>query len=106
MQRLNVSLTIDIPEEYVLITKLEFEELKSKELSGVYWNMKDLELRVNRKQEWIKENVLYPIRFRRILDSENGGFVFYPRSKGQTWSFQASKMAEFLDDNFVQIFSI
>nr|WP_309099212.1 DUF771 domain-containing protein [Fredinandcohnia onubensis] len=27
----------------VLITKIEFEQLKQNELSGVYWNMKDLE---------------------------------------------------------------
>jgi phage pi2 protein 07 len=60
---------------------------------------------VNRKSEWIKENILYPLRFRKVLDAHNGGFVFYPRNKGQTWTFQASKMAKFLDENFDRIFS-
>ncbi len=41
----------------------------------------------------------------KILDEENGGFVFYPKSKGQTWSFQASKMAKFLDEYFDRIFA-
>lgn len=104
MQQLNVSLSIPIPADSVLISKVELEELKRNNLSGVYWNMKDLENRINRKQEWIKENILYPSRFRKFLDSDNGGFVFYPKSKGQTWSFQAKEMSNFLDKNFSLIF--
>lgn len=103
-QQLSVQLTIPIPEDSVIISKVELQELKRNELAGVYWSMKDLEKRINRKSEWIKENILYPSRFRKILDAENGGFVFYPKSKGQTWSFQASKMTEFLDKNFHLIF--
>jgi phage pi2 protein 07 len=103
-QQLNVSLSIPIPADSILISRVELEELKKKELAGVYWNMKDLEQRTSKKSEWIKENILYPARFRKILDIENGGFVFYPKSKGQTWSFQATKMASFLDKHFSQIF--
>jgi phage pi2 protein 07 len=103
-QQLNVNLLIPIPTDSVLISKIEFEELKKKELTGVYWNMKDLEQRTNKKSEWIKENILFRTKFRKILDCENGGFVFYPKSKGQTWSFQASQMAIFLDKHFNQIF--
>ncbi|KIL35127.1 hypothetical protein SD71_15930 [Cohnella kolymensis] len=104
MQQLTVQLSIPIPAGSVLISRVELEELKKQELSGVYWSMKDLEQRINRKSEWIKENILYPSRFRKTLDVEQGGFVFYPKSKGQTWSFQAVKMAEFLDRHFAQIF--
>ncbi|MFS0824813.1 DUF771 domain-containing protein [Bacillus sp. 1P02SD] len=105
MQQLFVNLKIPIPPESILISKVELQELKQVQLSGVYWSMKDLEKRVNRKNEWIKENILYPSKFRKLLDVEKGGFVFYPKSKGQTWSFQALKMAKFLDENFTQIFS-
>ena len=104
MQQLNVNLSIPIPTDSVLISKVELQELKQQELSGVYWNMKDLENRTNRKSEWIKENILFPSRFKRKLDSENGGFVYYPKLKGQIWSFQANKMAEFLDKRFSEIF--
>ena len=104
MQQLNVNLTIPIPSDSVLISKVELEELKRNELAGVYWSMKDLENRTNKKSEWIKENILYPSRFKKILDIENGGFVYYPKNKGQTWSFQAYKMADFLDKYFKQIF--
>lgn len=105
MQHLNVQLVIPIPSDSILISRVELEELRKNELSGVYWSMQDLERRINRKSEWIKENILYRSRFKAILDVENGGFVFYPKVKGHTWSFQASKMAEFLDKRFDQIFS-
>ncbi len=104
MQQLEVSLSIPIPSDSVLITKVELENLKKNELAGVYWNMKDLEERTRRKHEWLKENILFRPRFRKELDSDNGGFVYYPKVRGQTFSFQAVKMAEFLDKNFHRIF--
>lgn len=104
MQSLNVQLSIPIPVDSVLITRVELEELKKNELAGVYWTMADLESRVGRNREWIKDNILYPPRFKKILDCNNGGFVYYPENKGQVWSFQASKMADFLDKHFHQIF--
>jgi phage pi2 protein 07 len=105
MQQLSVNLTIPIPADSVVISKMELQELKKKQLVGVYWSMKDLEARINRKHEWIKENILYPTKFRNLLDVETGGFVFYPKGKGQSWSFHASKMADFLDKNFTEIYS-
>lgn len=104
MTQLQVQLTIPIPEDTVLITKLEYMDLKQQELLGQYWTMKDLEKRTNKKAEWIKENILYPSRFKKILDVKNSGFVFYPNTKGQNWSFHAVKMASFLDKHFTDIF--
>lgn len=104
MQQLTVQLSIPIPADSVLISRVELEDLKRNELIGVYWTMKDLENRIGRKNEWVKENILYPSRFRKILDIEHGGFVFYPKAKGQNWSFHAPKMAEFLDKYFTEIF--
>lgn len=103
-QQLEVNLTIPIPNDKVLIRKVELEELRSRELVGVYWSMKELEKRTGKKSEWLKENILFRPVFRKELDSQNGGFVYYPKGKGQTWSFQASKMAIFLDRNFHLVF--
>lgn len=105
LQQLQVSLTIPVPEDMVLIKKVELEQLKANELQGVYWNMKDLEERTKRKSEWIKENILFPSRFREVLDVQHGGFVFYPESQGQKWMFQASRMSDFLEKNFCLIFT-
>ncbi|ALM27817.1 hypothetical protein AMR71_03555 [Bacillus altitudinis] len=104
-QVLDVNLSIPIPADKILISKVELQNLREQSLSGVYWNMKDLEKKTSRKSEWIKEKILYPSRFRKILDSENGGFVFYPKSKGQNWSFHAAKTAAFLDKHFTEIFN-
>lgn len=106
MQHLNVQLSIPVPADAVLISRVEWEELKRNELTGVYWAMKDLEKRINKKSEWIKENILYPSRFRKELDIEHGGFVFYPKIQGQNWSFQATRMAEFLEKRFNTIFGV
>ncbi|MCT1575658.1 DUF771 domain-containing protein [Oceanobacillus kimchii] len=105
MQQLSVSIDIPIPNDQVIISKVELQELKEQSLSGVYWNMKDLEKRIHKSSPWIKENILYKPNFKRLLDIDNGGFVHYPKSQGQTWSFQASKMSKFLDDNFHKIYS-
>ncbi|EJW16969.1 DUF771 domain-containing protein [Paenibacillus alvei] len=104
MQHLNVQLSIPIPEDSIIITKVEFLKLKECELAGVYWGAKDLEKRTGRRMDWLKENILYPSRFRKILDVEHGGFVSYPKVQGQAWAFQASKMAAFLDKYFNLIF--
>ncbi len=47
MQTLSVKLTIPIPEDSVLIKKVELEEFKKEKLVGVWWSMKDLENRLN-----------------------------------------------------------
>lgn len=104
-QQLNVSINVPIPEDMVLIQKVELEELKEKILTGVYWNMKDLENRTGKKNEWLKENILYKPSFKKQLDVKNGGFVYYPQVRGEKWVFLATKMSQFLEDNFYSIFS-
>lgn len=99
-QQLNVELSIPIPSDKVLVSKIELEELKQQSLSGVYWNMKDLSERINKSDRWIKDNILYNPRFKPELEK----FVYYPQNQGQTWSFHAKEMAKFLDDNFKKIF--
>lgn len=105
MQQLSVTLSIPVPSDSILIKKIELEELEKAQLVGVYWSMKDLEKRINKKSDWIKENILYPTKFKKELDVGSGGFVYYPKSRGETWSFQASKMADFLENHFKDIFS-
>ena len=67
VQSLSVNINIPVPADTVIISRVELQELKKLQLTGVYWSMKDLENRVNRKSEWIKENILYPTRFKKLL---------------------------------------
>lgn len=105
VQQLNVEISIPIPDGMVLVKKVELEELQQGKLKGTYWTMADLEKRINKNQRWIKEKILMNPKFRRMLDVDFGGFVFYPEVNGEKWSFLASKMAQFLEDNFYTIFS-
>lgn len=100
-----IQVTVPIPEDFVLIPKQTYDDLIESRLEGIWWTMKDLENRLNRSSIWIRENVLLQPRFKNILDVENGGCVFYPRSgSGEKWSFQAFKMSKFLDQYFAEIF--
>lgn len=101
-QQLNVQLAIPIPSDQVLISKVELEELQRQSLTGVFWTMKDLEQRTSRKKEWLIENLLYQPRFKKQLEH----IVYYPKGKGSPWSFNAPKMAKFLEDNFHLIYGI
>mgnify|MGYP001267560077 FL=1 len=103
-QQIKAEVTIKIPSEYVIISKEEYKSLKEQDLLGRWWRMKDLEQRLNKKHEWIKENILYSPRFRKILDAKNGGPVYYPDRQGRQWSFNALRMAEFLTKNFGEIY--
>lgn len=103
-QAIKAEIFINIPTDQILISKVEYEELQSNSLQGVYWTMSDLENQIGKKQVWIKENILYPQNFKRQLDVSQGGFVYYPKAKGEKWSFLASKMSQFLEDNFYKIF--
>lgn len=105
MQQLSVNLSIAIPEDMVLIQKIELEELKEQSLTGVYWNMGELAKRTNKSTNWLKDNILYQPKFKKELDSRNGGCVFYPQAQGQPWAFKAKEMAIFLDKNFHRIFN-
>lgn len=104
-QKLKVELEIKIPDDYVLITKIEYEELQQNRLVCRYWTMAELEDRIGKKQVWIKENILYQPKFFKQLDVLQGGFVYYPKAKGEKWSFHATKMANFLENNFYKIFN-
>jgi phage pi2 protein 07 len=70
----------------------------------IWWNMKDLEQATGYSDDWLKDNVLLRPAYKKILDLENGGFVYYPEKRGEKWMFIASRMQEFLERYFMQIF--
>ncbi|NRD80338.1 DUF771 domain-containing protein [Bacillus sp. BRMEA1] len=71
----------------------------------IWWTMKDLEYATGYSDDWLKENILLRPCYKKILDLDNGGFVYYPERRGEKWLFIASRMQEFLEKYFVQIFA-
>jgi len=100
LQQLQVNLIVQVPDNYILVEKVEFEKLQQEQLSGRYWTMDELECRTGRGHLWLKNNLLYIPKFKKQLEK----FVHYPNASGEKWAFQASKMSQFLEDNFYSIF--
>lgn len=98
-QKLDIQ--IAIPEDYVLIRKVEWEKMLSEQLSGKHWTMKDLEQHTQRSSIWLKENVLYP--HRQELDIKEGGFVRFPDGPGSPWKFGTVKMMNWLEENLERV---
>lgn len=86
-QKLNLNVTVQIPEGFVIVEKFELEELQKNQLDGVYWSMQDLQNHVNRKQDWIKENILYIPKFKQELDASLGGSSFILIKKDSPGAF-------------------
>ncbi|BBN99194.1 DUF771 domain-containing protein [Sporolactobacillus terrae] len=74
------------------------------EQDKTFWNFKDLEQHTGYKYLWLTRNILFRPEWRKKLDADNGGPVFYPRRPGQRWKFIAEPMEQFLKDNFKDLF--
>jgi phage pi2 protein 07 len=71
--------------------------------SKIWWTMKDLEAATGYSDDWLKDNILLRPHYKKLLDLDNGGFVYYPSKRGEKWMFIASRMQEFLERYFIQI---
>ncbi|NSW25101.1 DUF771 domain-containing protein, partial [Enterococcus faecalis] len=49
---------IPVPSDYVIISKVEYEELKKADETGNWMTLKEVLDRVNRGYEWFTSNVL------------------------------------------------
>lgn len=99
-QKLKVELEIKVPSEYIMISKVEYEQMQKEQLLGRAWTMDDLEERTGRGQLWLKSNLLYVPKFKEQLKD----IVHYPNVQGEKWAFKANEMAQFLNNNFHLIY--
>ena len=72
-------------------------------MQKVWWEMKDLKEATGYNEDWLKEKILLQPRYKKMLDIDHGGFVYYPERKGQKWMFIASRMTQFLEQYFGEI---
>ena len=99
MQTLEVK--VAIPDDMVIIKKIEYQKLLDSVSSQLVWSMKDLEKALGRSDDWIKEKILYP--YREELDVQLGGFVRYPSAKGQPWKIGAKQMRNWIEENLEKV---
>ena len=103
VQTLEAKIEVPIPTGYVLVKESRLIELESNEVKGYWWGLQDVLNRINRKRSWFMANVLENPRWRKKMDVENGGFVYFPKSKGDKYLFHPSRTIDFLENNFVDI---
>lgn len=103
MQELQAVVTIEIPADKVLISRDEWERMNEANDIGRWWSMSELEAYTNRKSAWLVTHILDNHRYKKVLNVENGGFVKYPSGGKSGYLMLASKMKEFLENNFKEI---
>jgi phage pi2 protein 07 len=101
-QSLTAQVTMIIPEEKVLIDKVEYQELKKQEFDG-WVGMKEFVNKSNRSAPTIAKVLKRP-ELIQSLSVENGGWIFYPED-GNHWSFHYKEMMEFINREFYQNYS-
>lgn len=103
-QKIKVETVIEVPKEYVLILRADYEELQKADDRGRWMSLKEVVSRINRSSKWFCEQVLEKPQYRKKLDVNNdGGFVHYPRGGGDAYSFLKSETIEFLETYFKEI---
>lgn len=103
-QALEVKATISvpIPEDKVLVDKVEYQELKKKVFDG--WVGLDVFVEKSNRSRTTIKNLLNRPEMIKMLSIENGGWVFYPPEAGK-WSFRYKGMMEFINNEFYQKFN-
>lgn len=94
---------IPIPDDYVIITKVEYEELKKSKDVGDTMTLDEVANRLNRSKKWVVDEVLKNPKYRKYLDNKLGGFVHYEQGGGDKYIFLKSRTLEFLENNFADI---
>lgn len=96
---------IPVPEGYVIISQVDYEELKKADDTGRWMTLPEVLERINRKYDWFTSKVLKNPKYRNIIDIEKNknGFVYYPVEGRDTYLFLRSKTLEFLETNFSEI---
>ena len=95
-QQLEAIVKVTIPEEMILVEKIEYQELQDSKKSGwgnMQWLLEETDIK---SPQTVKVKLLYP--FRKELED----FVYYP-DDGAQWKFNKLPMKRWLQENFKRV---
>ncbi|HFI0028147.1 TPA: DUF771 domain-containing protein [Streptococcus suis] len=100
------NLTIELPENKIIVDRNEYEQLKQTASQGRYMTLSEVLELLSVSRPWLLENVLYKPTIRKQIDIDQNkdGFVKYPQNQGGRYYFLASKTRNFFERNFLEIF--
>lgn len=99
--------TVDIPEDKLIIDKEAYENLQKEAEQGRYLTLNDVLEMLSVSRPWLLDNVLYNPKFRSEIDIDRNpnGFVKYPKNQGERYYFLASKTRRYFEHHFKDIFN-
>ncbi|WP_179135361.1 DUF771 domain-containing protein [Mammaliicoccus sciuri] len=92
-----IQATINIPPDYVLIKKVEHEQLVERQ--AIAMTMKEVCEEFQRDRTWVKKNVMDKPYFRRKIEK----FSQFPEGKNGQYRFHRRKMLNFIDEYYEEI---
>lgn len=99
MQQIEALITVQIPDDFVMVEKTRLREIEDNIVTGKLFTMKDFCERTNRSAAWLKKNILMNPYLINKLNIEKGGWVYYPASQSDRWLFKASGMINFIEND-------
>ena len=101
MQALKAEVVIEVPENMVLVDKVEYLKLKEKDYIGKTWTIADLkrELNIKKNQAWITECILKP----NIKEIKDWCFLKEGTGGRSATVILASKAKKWFDENWSRI---
>lgn len=99
MQQIKANIVIEIPEEKILLDKVEYQKLQQKSepewVKGLDWLSEQTGIQ---SPTTLRENVLYPNR--KELEKT---CVDFPDKRGEHWYFNVTPMKKWLKNNFSKV---
>ncbi|MCD8894287.1 DUF771 domain-containing protein [Mammaliicoccus sciuri] len=99
MQKLNA--TINIPADFILITKVEYDQLLNNHTEGKFISLKELANHLDCSPQYLKQNILFNTRYKKDLEQ----FIHYPNASGEKYHIHQRKAFEYFDKHSISIFN-
>lgn len=103
--KIQPTIEVKIPDDQLVVNKVEYESLQDQSLVGKIWKLDDLRAWLGNKDvKWVKEFILYRPSFQAELERmDNENFIHISKGRGDKWWFKASVMSEWIDNHWGQI---
>ncbi|MFL2028122.1 DUF771 domain-containing protein [Loigolactobacillus zhaoyuanensis] len=103
MQQLNAEIIIPVPDDLILVKKVEYETLKEQSALGSWLPLKWFKEKTGiKRNDDLNKWILLP--FQEELDLNNGGFVHYPEVQGDPWKFLKNPTERWLENNIARVY--
>lgn len=99
MQKFEVTVPIQLPENLMIIEVDVYKKLKKGGEIGRWWSMDDVLSHISISRKTFTDKILSNSKFKKELEQ----FIHYPTTKGEKYYFLASKTTDFLENRFPEI---